>query len=359
MFGRRSLVYLLTVLVLVSIAIYLSTRPRKIKVGVLVSISGRNYITGSRMVGGLEMFKMENPDANLRIVLKDTRGSSDLCVELAEELIRKEKVKVLLGETTSKNTLKLAQIAEKYGIPLLIPRPMTYSFDGYNHVFELAPNITDVSEVISDLVEELTERKEKVMFIRDGNSDYSKKLSNLIRSNLEREGYTVDVFEDVPVDFKDLSDRYSVIVIHRKYSLEMARIIERIRSLGYRGKMIMASTKSRIVRKYLGECMVGLYAIDYTFRFTEEGGRFSKRYFELFGTEPYLDSVLMYDSLGYVDHILRKREKGSLSDVIKRTRYKGVAGYIGDETDRKLLIEPVKITTTGLEPLKTHQKVEE
>lgn len=342
---------LISVVVIIVFFHYISASWKRTKVGILISMTGKYSKVGSHMAGGLEMFKLENPDSDLVLILKDTQGDPAICSKLVEELIKEEHVKVLVGETTSKNTLELVRTAEKYGVPVLIPRPVIYDLEEYDSAFELAPDVYDVSKVVTATLKSLVGKDGRVLIVHDESDDYSRKLAENLDSNLKEIGYSVNLVSDISRWGKDDFNKYSAIVMHRKYSVEMANIVKRILSLGYDGRIIIASAKLELMKEYLGEKMKGIYFIDYRFRYTEKGDRFSKTYFEFFGTKPYLSAVLMYDSLSYIEYLVKEKHGTPLKEAIRNTPYRGIAGYIGNGMDRKSLLIPVICTSKGVKPL--------
>lgn len=89
---------------------------------------------------------------NLELIFGDTEGLPERGTAIAERLINENKVVALTGEYHSAVGLAEAEVAHKYGIPVLFSETWSDKITetGYPEVFRIAPASTMVSKVTAD-----------------------------------------------------------------------------------------------------------------------------------------------------------------------------------------------------------------
>ncbi len=126
-----------------------------IQVGALLSVTGPASFLGAPEARTLELLA-EDLNARggiggrkIRLVVKDTGGSSEKAISFAKQLIEEEGVVAIIGPSTSGETMAVKGLAEEGRTVLLscaaaevIVNPLA------RHVFKVAPKDSDAAEVI-------------------------------------------------------------------------------------------------------------------------------------------------------------------------------------------------------------------
>jgi len=102
----------------------------QIKVGVLLPLTGTSADNGENMKRGLDIAAKEiNDDPNtkypIQLIYEDSQYKSDVAVSAATKLISLDKVKFIVGDYGSSQTIAVAPIAEKNKVILISPTSQT------------------------------------------------------------------------------------------------------------------------------------------------------------------------------------------------------------------------------------------
>lgn len=93
------------------------------KIGVILPLSGRYSIYGESTLNGIEcavgIFPPCEGPIKAELIIKDDKGLSDIAALAVEELMKKEKVSVIIGPLSSSSIEAAAQKAQELGIPLI------------------------------------------------------------------------------------------------------------------------------------------------------------------------------------------------------------------------------------------------
>jgi branched-chain amino acid transport system substrate-binding protein len=126
-----------------------SPKGAPIRIGSWVALAGPGYQGGQDSKAALEI-AVEKMNASggllgrpIEIVLRDHKGDVPTANRTAQELMIKEKVKVIMGGGSSAVDLAGSSVAEKYHIPLLLSNGNSETIvtqKGHDYVFLLGPN---------------------------------------------------------------------------------------------------------------------------------------------------------------------------------------------------------------------------
>ena len=95
-----------------------------IKVGVLLAMDGRGADLGQSIEKGIRLAQSQTPTIlgrPIELIVFDNKGDAKLAATLAKELIKEHEVACIIGSNSSDIALAVAKVAERYGVPLLVP----------------------------------------------------------------------------------------------------------------------------------------------------------------------------------------------------------------------------------------------
>jgi ABC-type branched-subunit amino acid transport system substrate-binding protein len=96
--------------------------PRKLKIGCILPLSGKNVSTGQRVLEGIQLAfnTFSTPNDELNLIVRDSENEVSV-TNLLEDLARNEDVIAVIGPLFSKSVIASARIADKYKIPVFSP----------------------------------------------------------------------------------------------------------------------------------------------------------------------------------------------------------------------------------------------
>jgi len=169
-----------------------SNSEKKIKIGVVAPLSGDNAYYGDILKNGFDL-AFDN-DRDISLIYEDSKFSQVGSISAINKLIFADKIKVILGEVTSGNTMAIAPIAEKNKVILFatIASADTLRYFG-DYIFRNMPGnkiqgITAANFVCNDL-------GAKTVALFGQKSEYGVNLSKSFKNEYAKLGGTV-VFED-------------------------------------------------------------------------------------------------------------------------------------------------------------------
>jgi len=121
MLNRRSLVLCAAAALLMPAAASADT----IKVGIILSYSGPSASLGQQIDRGMAIYQKLNPNVpgghKIELIKRDDTGPApDVAKRLAQELITRDKVKILGGVVYSNNALAIADLSRQAKVPFII-----------------------------------------------------------------------------------------------------------------------------------------------------------------------------------------------------------------------------------------------
>ena len=190
-----------------------------VKVGNIIPLSGPSAAVGQQgrdaramaveeinAAGGIKSLG----GAKLEMVYADSESKPEKGVAEAERLINTEKVNVLTGCWNSAVTYPVTAVAERYGVPFLVPVSVADKIteQGFKNVFRLAVKDSWVARdqfaFLKDMQKEFGVKVKKLAFIYE-NGDWGKGMASGWKKLAEKEGYEVVLDEPYPSTATDLS----------------------------------------------------------------------------------------------------------------------------------------------------------
>ncbi|WP_027723349.1 ABC transporter substrate-binding protein [Maridesulfovibrio zosterae] len=190
-----------------------------IKIGNILPLSGPSAAVGQQGKQAREMAVEEINNAGgikslggakLEMLYADSKSDPNVGVTEAERFINTEKVKVLTGCWNSGVTYPTSAVAERYGIPFIVPVSVrdTITERGFKNVFRIAAKDSwwarDQFAFLKDMSKEFgTELKTVAMVYENG--DWGTGLAAQWKKLIENSGYKIVLDEPYPSSATDLT----------------------------------------------------------------------------------------------------------------------------------------------------------
>jgi len=148
--------------------------------------------------------------AKLEMIYADSESKPEKGVAEAERLINTEKVNVLTGCWNSAVTYPTSAVAERYGIPFIVPVSVADKIteQGFKNVFRIAAKDSwwtrDQFTFLQDMEKEFGAKVETVAFVYE-NGDWGKGFAEQWKKLAETAGYKVVLDEPYPSTATDFS----------------------------------------------------------------------------------------------------------------------------------------------------------
>jgi len=190
-----------------------------VKIGNIIPLSGPSASVGIQGKHAREMAIDEINKAGgikslggakLKLVFSDSKSDPTTGVTEAERLINNEKVDLLTGCWNSAVTYPTTQVAERYGVPFIVPVSVrdTITERGFKNVFRVAAKDSwwarDQFSFLADMEKEFNTPIKKVAFVYE-NGDWGTGFAEQWRKLVKKAGYKVVLDEAYPSTSSDLT----------------------------------------------------------------------------------------------------------------------------------------------------------
>ncbi|MGE4535632.1 MAG: ABC transporter substrate-binding protein [Desulfovibrio sp.] len=219
--GKRSLV---ACCLAAALGLFLAASPaaaadKVIKIGNVEPMSGPSASVGVQGKQAREMAVEEINaaggikslgGAKLDLIYADSKSDPTVGVTETERLINTEKVNILTGCWNSAVTYPATQVAERYGIPFVVPVAVrdTITERGFKNIFRVAAKdswwVRDQFRFLKDMQEETGTKLTTIAFVFE-NGDWGTGFAEKWRKLAEKEGYKVVLDEPYPSTATDLT----------------------------------------------------------------------------------------------------------------------------------------------------------
>ncbi|MFB3887689.1 MAG: ABC transporter substrate-binding protein [Thermodesulfobacteriota bacterium] len=194
-------------------------QPKEVKVGNILPLSGPSASVGQQnryaqdmaieeinAAGGIKSLR----GAKITMLYADSESKPEKGVAEAERLINTEKVHILTGCWNSAVTYPTTAVAERYGIPFIVPVSVADKIteQGFKTVFRIAAKdgwwTRDQFAFLSDLQKEFNAKVSTLAFVYE-NGDWGKGFANEWKKLAEKGNYKVVMDEPYPSTQTDMS----------------------------------------------------------------------------------------------------------------------------------------------------------
>jgi len=197
----------------------IAAQAETVKIGNIIPLSGPSATVGQQGKNAREMAVEEINaaggikslgGAKLELVYSDSESKPEKGVAEAERLINTEKVNILTGCWNSAVTYPTTAVAERYGIPFIVPVSVADKItdQGFKTVFRIAAKDSwwtrDQFSFLKDMQEEFGTKISKVAFVYE-NGDWGKGFAGQWKELAKSAGYEIVLDEPYPSTATDLS----------------------------------------------------------------------------------------------------------------------------------------------------------
>ncbi|MGA8281696.1 MAG: ABC transporter substrate-binding protein [Desulfobacterales bacterium] len=225
---KRSMSVLLTVRLCLAVAVAvlvlgsgtgLQAAEKVVRIGNIIPLSGPSASVGQQGKNAREMAVEEINaaggikslgGAKLEMLYADSESKPEKGVSEAERMINTEKVHLLTGCWNSAVTYPTTAVAERYGIPFVVPVSVADKIteQGFKTVFRIAAKDSwwtrDQFAFLKDMQEEFKTEIKTLAFVYE-NGDWGKGFADQWRTLAEKNGYKIVLDEPYPSTTTDLS----------------------------------------------------------------------------------------------------------------------------------------------------------
>ena len=227
----------------------------EIKIGANFEITGNVANYGGMTLEGLKLAIKQANDAGgvngkkITLVVDDTKSEASEAANSATKLISTDKVKVLVGPSTTSNVLATTQIATENKIPLIAPTGTSPKITVENgqvkpYIFRSCFIDPLQGEVMATFASKTLKAKTAAVYM-DSSSDYSKSLAQVFKEKFEAAGGKVvleEAFFQKDQDFKatltKIKGANADVIFIPAYYEEVGKIVKQARELGINSPML-------------------------------------------------------------------------------------------------------------------------
>lgn len=351
---------------------------KKIKIGCILPLSGKNISTGQRVLEGIQLAfnTFSTPNDELNLIVRDSEDEVSV-TNLLEDLARNEDVIAVIGPLFSKSVIASARIADKYKIPVFSPTASLSNISNISpHIFRNSLTNQLQGEVLAEYA--FNHLNLKIFAILYQKESYAIELKNAFEDKLKSLGGEI-VFSE-PFDSEQNDFEQQITAIGGIKDLDLKKITESGESrqpLTYEAIFIQGTAeKVGLILPELayynisdipvlgsnglnspdfirigGKYTEGVIFIDGFYINSEkaEVRKFVERYRIFYNKEPDILSAQSYDAAGIILNIIKNGAR-SREDVknglLNLKEYNGVSGITtikpSGDSDKSLYFLTVK-----------------
>jgi len=200
-------------------SLFAQAQDKVVKIGNIIPLSGPSASVGQQGKNARQMAVEEINaaggikslgGAKLELFYADSESKPEKGVAEAERLINTKKVNVLTGCWNSAVTYPTTAVAERYGIPFIVPVSVSDKIteQGFKNVFRIAAKDSwwtrDQFAFLKDMEKEFNTEVKKIAFVYE-NGDWGKGFASQWKKLAQESGYEVVLDEPYPSTATDLS----------------------------------------------------------------------------------------------------------------------------------------------------------
>src|SRR3954470_17843098 len=187
-----------------------------IKIGVNQPLTGAVAASGNYVVNGAKIAADEInakggiKGAKIDLVIEDNKSNPTEAVAVAEKLISRDKVPVMMGAWSSTYTLAVMPKLMEYKVPMLVETSSSdkITVSGNPYVFRIAPTSGMEATAFANRVKSFKIRKADFLVV---NNDWGKGTADVFSKMLKEQGASVGVDETMDASAQDLNAQLAKI----------------------------------------------------------------------------------------------------------------------------------------------------
>lgn len=336
-----------------------------LKIGVILPLTGGTATFGQENANGIKLALtkiQKTSKTKFKLIIEDDKAESLEAINAIRKLININKVKAVIGEVTSTNTLAMAPIAQEAKIPLFSPAATNIKVTQVGNYISRACFTDDFQGVVmAKFAIESLDKKNGLVLI-DNSSDYSKGLAKAFTDEYIRLGgklasEEVLTYIQKDIDFQSILRKVQIanpeVIFIPGYYQEVGLIIKQARALGIQAIFLGGDGwDSPKLFEIAGDAVVGNFlsshfAPDDTDPLVQA---FVTEYEKTYKTKPGSMAALGYDSMLLMADAISRAKSTSSEDIntalIATKDFVGITGLITIDENRNSKKAAVVLETT-------------
>jgi len=279
----------------------------------------------------------------LELIIKDGQNNPELFAKLTEELITKDGIVALVGANFSRNALKVAPVAQRYGVPLVTTTPTNPAItEAGDFVFMAAFSDDFQGKTMARFARESL-KAQTAAILTDKGDPYVDGLSKFFEENFTALGGRIVANENYSAGDTDFTDQLTAIAAGTPDVVFMPGFVPEVPLAVKQARTIPQKAASGITATFLGGdgwddpnlVKMGDTAIEdcyFSCFFSPDSTEPSTRdfvlsYRSMFGIAPDGPAAMGYDAVKLVATAMRR--SGSLKNTAIRDELAATRGYKG------------------------------
>lgn len=329
---------------------------KTINIGAIFPLSGDASTYGNSSKNALDMIVDETnknggiDDKKIKIIYEDDENDPKTAAAALKKLIKDEKIAAVLGTTSTKGCLAMAQVASSSKLPMIAPA-LTNPKPTEESDFIFSASFTDSFQgmaVAKFAAEDLKAKTAGILQNKD--DEYSRGLADSFRSNFEKTGGKVIILEEYSTGTQDFALQLTQIKAKKPdvlfvpdYYYSAAIIVKQAKTIGIKSILLGGDGWDSSDFFKIGGNAVNDSYFSSSFSIadnSQEAVKFINSYKTKYGNEPDSYAALAYDSGKILIDAIKKAKKvdgEKIKDAMKQTDMVGVTGLIKFDENREAM----------------------
>jgi branched-chain amino acid transport system substrate-binding protein len=344
-------------------------RSTKVKVAILVPLSGQAQKIGHMMLQAAELAVFEDRRDNIQLRPYDTKGTAFGALDAINQAI-KDRVDIVIGPLFSSSTEAIINRAYENNLPVLsfsnnqllqnnknvylmgfmpeqeIERIVSYAMNQGKTSFSALVTNDDYGALVSKILKETVAKKDgkivKIDYYSNRDTALHNKIKNLIDSyaisdrvyeeyEAAKEFNRASEYEDrKPVEFiYDKEDRiYADAILIVDGGIKLNQILDLMDQYSVRERpyQLLGTSKWENELNYKNENLLNAW---FTSADPEEYSKFEERFYKVYNTFPIRVASLAYDAINVVKRTYSRSKNETIdkNHLMNQRGFKGIDGY--------------------------------
>jgi len=315
----------------------------KIKVGILIPLTGDAASYGENVKNGIEL---ANQELNFELVYEDGKCNGPDAVNAIRKLIEVDKVNAVIGELCSGATIPASEIAKAAGIVMISPASTSPDLtNAGDHFFRTVPSDALQGEEGAKLVKKLGYQSLAILHVND---DYGVGFNRVLKENFDN----VVISESFEKEATDLRTQLTkikektpdAIYIISNSPAAAGAALKQIKELGIEAQVIGSEgLKDQSVLDAAEGAADGMILTFLAPSNTIIGKQFKNRYVQEYTEDPPIFAAEAFDAMIALSRALDSEDIGEgLIKAMKGVVFEGASGTV-DFDENGDVIKPYNV----------------
>jgi branched-chain amino acid transport system substrate-binding protein len=315
----------------------------QVKIGFINSITGSEAPIGENLTNGvtLALEDLEKKGVKVNLVKQDDTGKPQVAVSAMEQLATGDEVSIVVGPYTSNSANAVAQQAEQYEVPEIIPAAAKEDLtrQGRKWVFRLNAPAHVYAQQLIDAA--LAYGKPKTIAFIYESTDFGNSVSAAGKEYSQKKGLKVvgdESYQKGAPDYRSTLGKLKAanpdLVFMVSYVADAISLMRQSREVGLKPQAFLGGGAGFDTAQFEGEKDISTNVLSVT-QWTPESGypgaaEFAKRYQERFGKKPTYHAACAYASMLIAGETAQKAggDKGKVREALMAGSWTTIVGPV-------------------------------